>query len=185
MNNSENLLQPEEIKFLLNLARQVITDTANGVESNHPNYFSDNLKTKLGVFVTLHKNADLRGCIGTHTSDRPLYQTVSEMAVSAACRDPRFPPLRKSELDRIKIKVSVYLMSPTKVQSVDQIKLGEHGIIFKKGLRQSTFLPEVAVEQGWDKQTTFRYLSTKAGLSPDAWKQGAEFLIYKTQVFGE
>lgn len=143
------------------------------------------LQDKRGVFITIYKDGDLRGCIGRHESDLPLYQTVAQMAVSAACHDFRFPPLRKEELNEIKIKVSVYLMSPTEIKSLDQFELGKHGIIIEKAGRSATYLPEVATEQGWTKEETLSSLCQKAGLSPDAWREGTKFYIYATQVFGE
>ncbi len=178
-------LDEAQQKKLLEIARQSIEGYVK--EGRVPEFRVDDpvLLEKRGVFVTIFEDGDLRGCIGTHTSDMPLYRTVSDMAVESACRDPRFAPLRKDELDRINIKVSVYLMEPTKIEGPEQIVLGEHGIIFKKGLRSSTFLPEVAVEQGWDKEATLRHLAMKAGLPADAYKSGAEFYVYKTQVFGE
>ncbi len=140
---------------------------------------------KRGVFVTIYTDGGLRGCIGRHESDLPLYQTVAQMAVSAACRDPRFPPLRSEELDRIKIKVSVYLMSPTEIKSIDEFEVGKHGIIIEKAGASATYLPEVAEEQGWTKEETLSSLCQKAGLPPDAWREGTKFYIYATQVFGE
>ncbi|MCK4436444.1 AmmeMemoRadiSam system protein B [bacterium] len=140
---------------------------------------------KRGVFITITKDGALRGCIGRHESDLPLYQTVAQMAVSAACRDPRFPPLRNEELSQIKIKVSVYLMSPTEIKSLEEFDVGKHGIIVEKGHHSATYLPEVATEQGWTKEETLSSLCQKAGLPPDAWREGTKFSIYATQVFGE
>ncbi len=107
------------------------------------------------------------------------------MAVSAACRDPRFPPLRSEELNEIKIKVSVYLMSPTEIKSLEEFEVGKHGIIIEKAGASATYLPEVAKEQGWTKEETLSSLCQKARLSPDAWREGTKFYIYATQVFGE
>jgi AmmeMemoRadiSam system protein A len=135
--------------------------------------------------VTLYKGGYLRGCIGRHVTEHPLYKTVADMAVAAAFHDTRFPPVSESELDEIEIKISVYTMPVSPIASPYDIELGVHGIIFKKGMHQSTYLPEVAAEQGWDLETTLSNLSRKAGLGPDAWRQGAEFFVYKTEVFWE
>ena len=144
------------------------------------------MKERRGVFVTLNKHGMLRGCIGHHESDVPLHKLVPEMAVAAAFRDPRFPQLTRSELDDIKIKISVYLSNVYKIESIDEFEMGRHGIIMHKNGRGATYLPEVPIEAGWrSKEEELRSLCRKAGLPSDAWKEGAEFYVYETQVFGE
>ncbi|MGQ9854733.1 MAG: AmmeMemoRadiSam system protein A, partial [Candidatus Oleimicrobiaceae bacterium] len=144
------------------------------------------MKERRGVFVTITKHGELRGCIGHHESDVPLYKLVPQMAVASAFQDPRFPPLRKSELGEIKIKVSVYLTNVYQIDNLDHFVMGRHGIIMYKDGRGATFLPEVPVEAGWKtKEEELRNLCLKAGLPPDAWKQGATFYLYETQVFEE
>ena len=127
----------------------------------------------------------LRGCIGYHGNDIPLYQLVPDRAVSAAFRDSRFPPLSMEELDRIEIKVSVYLSNVYRIESLDEFELGQHGIILRKGDRGATFLPEVPIEAGWDKEEEMEQLCRKAGLPRGAWRENAELYVYATQVFGE
>jgi len=144
------------------------------------------MKEQRGVFVTITKRGELRGCIGHHESDVPLYKLVPQMAVASAFQDPRFPPLRKSELAEIKIKVSVYLTNVYQIDNLDQFVMGKHGIIMYKDGRGATFLPEVPIEAGWKtKEEELRNLCLKAGLPPEAWKQGAVFYLYETQVFEE
>lgn len=137
------------------------------------------------VFVTLRKHGRLRGCIGTLEAVAPLGEAVVDSAISAATRDPRFPPVTSDELDELDIHVSV--LSPLKkVDGPDEIQLGKHGIVVRQGFRSGVFLPEVAPEQGWDLPTTLSILCTeKAGLPPDAWKRGAELYVFTTQSFGE
>ena len=102
--------------------------------------YSDNLTKPIGAFVTLHKRGELRGCIGRFNADIPLYKVVQEMAVSAASHDYRFTPVRSSELNNIKIEVSV--LTPLKrITSIDEITLGKHGIYIKNELSLGTFLP--------------------------------------------
>ncbi|MBN1559247.1 AmmeMemoRadiSam system protein B [candidate division KSB1 bacterium] len=147
---------------------------------------NDVQRQKRGVFVTITKNGLLRGCIGHHESDMPLYQLVPHMAVAAAFDDPRFPPLAADELDDIKIKVSVYLTNVYKIASLAEFEMGVHGIIMRKGTHGATFLPEVPVEAGWRTvDEEMANLCRKAGLPSSAWKQGAEFWLYRTQVFDE
>lgn len=138
-----------------------------------------------GLFVTLHKRGELRGCIGYIEGIRPLSKALFEMADAAAFRDPRFPALRAEELDEIDIEIS--LLSPLqKVDSYRDIEIGKHGIILKKGMYQAVFLPQVATEQGWDLKTTLQHLCLKAGLSVDAFlKPDCRFFVFTAEVFSE
>ena len=172
-------------KELLRLARQAIVARIEGKGFPAVKPKTPELLHCRGVFVTILKDGRLRGCIGHHMDDEPLYQLVPKMAVTSAFGDWRFKKLRKDELDRIKIKVSCYTCRVYRAQSIDEFKVGEHGIIMLKGRSGSTFLPEVAVQQGWDRKTVLEQLCRKAGLAPSAWKQGAAFHLYKTQRFGE
>jgi AmmeMemoRadiSam system protein A len=181
-------LAEEEQRYLLESARGALESACMGgslPQSQPPSRLSHLLECR-GVFVSLHKETKLRGCVGRHTSDLPLYRLVPEMAVASGFQDPRFPPLRKEELKRVEIEISVYLSGIVTIDDPSDFQVGKHGIIFKKGAYASTFLPHVAVEQGWDRETTFRYLCMKAGLSADSWKDGdAEFAVYETQIFHE
>lgn len=144
------------------------------------------LKEKRGVFVTLTKKGLLRGCIGYHEADRPLYELVPDRAIAAAFSDPRFPALQSSELDEIEIKISVYLTNVYLAGSLDEFEMGKHGIIMIKDGRGATYLPEVPIEAGWkSKQEEMESLCQKAGLPPGAWKKDAQFYLYETQVFDE
>lgn len=145
------------------------------------------LKNKEGAFVTLHKQGALRGCIGSIIGDRPLHQTVRDMAVAAASEDPRFRPVTPDELKDIDIEISV-LSVPRVIKSADEIVLGKHGVIVSRGFRnRGLFLPQVAVETGWSKEMFLSELcSQKAGLPPDAWKDpNTRLEIFSAEVFGE
>jgi len=143
------------------------------------------LTEKRGVFVTITSRENLRGCIGQHESDIPLCQLTAQMAVAAACGDPRFPPVTKEELGGIKIKISVYLIPPTKIKDISEFEIGRDGIIIKKDDYSATYLPEVAIEQGWGREEVLSNLCLKAGLAPDVWQEGIELFIYRTQVLEE
>lgn len=179
-------LDAEAQKVLLTMAREAISQY---VQSRRIPTFApslDVLKEKRGVFVTLTEGDELRGCIGYHEADRPLYELVPDRAVAAAFEDTRFMPLAAEELARIKIKISVYLTNVYRINSLDEFKMGEHGIIMIKNGRGATYLPEVPVEAGWKTvREEMESLCQKAGLPRDAWKEGAEFHVYRTQVFGE
>jgi len=153
------------------------------------------LERKAGAFVTLKckmsddgrcigRGDDLRGCIGTIEPTDSVYDTVARRAASAALEDTRFPhKVAPEELPFITIEISV-LTPPESVKSADDIVIGKHGIILIAGWNRATFLPQVAPEQGWDRETTLRHLSRKAGLADDGWEK-AEFKVYEAIVFGE
>jgi len=144
------------------------------------------LLEELGAFVTLHEHGQLRGCIGSLTGREPLYLTVRDMAVEAAVRDPRFPSLELSELSDIVIEISV--LSPMKrVGSSDEVELGVHGVLVRKGFHSGVFLPQVATETGWTKEEFLDNLCLhKAGLDPKAWKdKTTELYVFTAEVFSE
>jgi AmmeMemoRadiSam system protein A len=134
----------------------------------------------------LHEHGRLRGCIGNIVTDTALYITVRDMAIASATSDPRFRRLKPEELSKVKIEISA--LSPLeKISSVDEIKLGTHGVLLKNGFRSGVFLPQVATETGWSKEEFLTNLCVeKAGLAPDAWKdKTTEIYIFSAQVFSE
>ena len=136
-----------------------------------------------GAFVTLKKNGMLRGCIGHIIADMPLCEVVAEMAIQAAVGDPRFPAVTMDELPEIEIEISV--LSPLKkVEDINDIKIGKHGLLLRKGFYSGLLLPQVPVEYGWDRMTFLRQLAVKAGLPPDEW-QGGELYSFTAEVFSE
>ena len=137
-----------------------------------------------GVFVTLHLNGRLRGCIGRFTSSDTLHATIREMAQSAAFDDPRFPALSKKEAQLVDIEVSV--LSPLKkIASIDEFKLGRDGIYMIKGSHHGTFLPQVAEETGWSTEEFLGHCARdKAGIGWDGWKE-AELYTYQTEIVKE
>ena len=137
-----------------------------------------------GVFVTLHLDGRLRGCIGRFTSSSTLHATIREMARSAAFSDPRFPALSRNEAHKIKIEVSV--LSPLKrIHSIDEFKLGRDGIYMIKGPYHGTFLPQVATETGWTTEEFLGHCARdKAGIGWNGWKD-AELYTYQTEIVEE
>lgn len=142
------------------------------------------MRRTMGAFVTLHQHGELRGCIGEIVPRRPLFEAVMDQAVNAGVGDYRFPPVGLDELDGVVFEISA-LTAPVEVESYRDIVLGRHGIVFYKGGRSAVFLPQVAVEQKWDRATTLSYLAQKAGLQPDAWKEGGRFEVFEAIVFSE
>ncbi|MBN1523526.1 MAG: AmmeMemoRadiSam system protein A [Spirochaetales bacterium] len=177
-------LSVSEKKLLLEAARASITAACTQLK---PPVFTptETLKTKCGAFVSLHKQGNLRGCIGYITGIAPLLQTVMEMAVSAGFQDPRFPPLKESELSHLEIEISV--LSPLhRIRSVDEIIVGTHGIIMKKGGYSGLLLPQVATEYNWNRDEFLSHTCQKAGLPSDSWKhRDAEIQIFSAIIFSE
>lgn len=180
------MLNEEQKEKLLQIARGAISNYFENNRNTVVSVDDPKLNEKMGVFVTLRMAGELRGCIGRMVGDQPLARTVADMALEAAFSDPRFAPLTQEELEAVKIEISV--LSPMrKVGSADEIELGKHGVMVKKGFRTGVFLPQVADETGWSKEEFLANLcSHKAGLSADAWRDGsAELYVFSAEVFGE
>jgi uncharacterized protein len=144
---------------------------------------------KRGVFVTLTENGFLRGCIGHPFPDSTLEEAIMDSAISAATRDPRFPPVGEDELDDIVVEVTV-LTPPEKINAPpkelpNHIEIGRHGLIVKQGYCQGLLLPQVAPENNMDSIDFLNHTCLKAGLSPDAWLKGAEVSCFEGQIFKE
>jgi len=145
---------------------------------------SDEMRRPRAAFVTLKKNSLLRGCIGDIFPQRPLYKSVMLNAINACVNDMRFPQVSEDECKDITIEISA-LTAPEPVASPDEIRIGIDGVVLKKDGQSAVFLPQVAPEQGWDVDQMLTQLSLKAQLPPDAWKEGASFLVFQAIVFGE
>ncbi|MDD3318339.1 MAG: TIGR00296 family protein [Methanosarcina sp.] len=142
-----------------------------------------------GVFVTLTENGLLRGCIGHPLPDSTLEDAIMDSAISAAVRDPRFPPVGEDELKDIIVEVTI-LTQPEKINArpeelPDRIEIGKHGLIVKQGYCQGLLLPQVAPENEMDSIEFLGHTCLKAGLSPDAWLKGAEVSCFEGQIFKE
>lgn len=148
-----------------------------------PSPKEETLLKALGVFVTLHRNGALRGCIGTMQSAEPLYMTTARMAYAAAFQDHRFPPLRPEEWPQCDLELSV-LGPLTPCPDPSQIEIGKHGLLLVHAGKSGVFLPQVPVEQGWQLATYLEQLCYKAGLPAGSWKApGAQLYWYEAFVF--
>jgi hypothetical protein len=179
-------LNQNEKKELLAIARQSVeTYIRTGqIPKFHSNLFYLNQKT--GAFVTLKRQGQLRGCIGTFETDIPLYQVVSKMAVAAASQDFRFTPVQEEELDKLEYEISI--LSPLqKIDDWRKIEVGRHGVQVKKGTKSGIFLPQVAVENNWSKEEFLQNLClNKAGLPKNCYLDPeTELYVFTAQVFGE
>jgi len=150
-------------------------------------------KQKSGVFVTLttFPDDDLRGCIGYPEPVAPLIEALMDAAVSAASRDPRFPPVREKELNRIRVEVSL-LTPPEEIkvkkrkELVTCVEVGKDGLIMQRGWARGLLLPQVPVEWGWDTEEFLCQACVKAGMTPDSWLQeGTRCFKFQAEVFSE
>jgi len=173
----------DEQKELLQKARKSIVHFLETGKRGTPEPpLSDGILNQIaGAFVSVYVKGELRGCIGNFAKNEVLNNLVQRMAVSAAC-DYRFENLHKEELDDLELEISV--LSPLKkIESVNEIELGKHGIYIKKGLNSGTFLPQVAQKTGWSLEEFLGHCaSDKAGLGWDDWKD-AEIYIYEAFIF--
>ncbi len=184
--NNEFKLTEEDKKTLLNIARKTLENYIKHGQS--PDFdesnFSDNIKRELGAFVTLKIDGKLRGCIGRFMPSQPLWQVVRDMTIAAATEDPRFKPVSPKEIDKINIEISV-LTPLRRINSIDEVIPGKHGIYVRYGINSGTLLPQVATENNWNAKEFVGYCCKyKAGLDFDCWKY-AELYVYEAIVFDE
>ncbi|MEO0077412.1 MAG: AmmeMemoRadiSam system protein B [candidate division WOR-3 bacterium] len=178
-------LDEAEKQSLLEIARATLESCVAGRELPAVKPLTARLSEQRGVFVTLHKQGQLRGCIGYIEGVKPLYQAVADMAVSASTEDPRFRPVTPAELRDIDIEITV--LSPLQpIPCPDSVDVGRHGVVIRKSGRGAVFLPQVPIEQGWDRDTYLTELCRKAGLPAQAWREkDAALFVFTGQVFGE
>ena len=179
-------LSPEARADLLALARGTLDAHFRGWPP--PRLASDRAETfgePRGLFVSLHKSGDLRGCIGTLAPTGDVTRVVSEFALRAAFEDPRFAPLAEEELPDCRIEISV-LTAPEPIASPEEIEIGRHGLILELGPRRGLLLPQVATEWGFDAERFLDEVSRKAGFPPGAWRRpDAKLWTFQAEVFSE
>ncbi len=177
-------LTPSDKKAMLTFARKTISRILTTGTVPLARGFEARLQQPRGVFVTLRKKGDLRGCIGRMIADEPLARLVGVMSLQAAFNDKRFPQLTADELKDIEIEISV--LTPMKqVAGADDIVVGRDGVLLAKDGYSAVFLPQVATEQGWNREQMLDHLCLKAGLTVGSWKKGAKFSTFQAIVFSE
>ncbi|MCP4147235.1 MAG: AmmeMemoRadiSam system protein A [bacterium] len=174
----------EEKKELLSLARKTIFNFLKEGTRPHAETSNQKFLEKRGVFVTLHKNGELRGCIGYPLPVKQLIQAITDNSISSSTEDYRFPTVTLEEMETIDIEISI-LTVPRKVESHTEVEVGRDGIMISKGFNKGLLLPQVPVEQGWELEEYISYGCLKAGLSQDEWKRGVEIETFEGIVFGE
>ena len=178
-------LTAEEKALLHRIAKQAIETRLNNTKPAKIDLPSSapRLKEPRGAFVTLHKKGELRGCIGSLVAERPLAETMSEMAIAAAFQDPRFPPLSASEMNDVEIEISV-LTPFRKIETIDEIQVGLHGIYMKRNGYSGLLLPQVATVYRWDRTTFLEQTCRKCRLPTDAWKdKETEIYVFSADIF--
>lgn len=189
---ADDQLTVNERDYLLQLARESLLPGVQG--KSLPNLDINTMPSRLrepgATFVTLTKNQELRGCIGSLEATRSLAEDVRVHAVAAALEDYRFPPVQESELSQISIEIS-RLTIPQKIkyqhpdEILSQIRPGFDGVVIKKGIRRATFLPQV-----WEKvpevETFMEMLCRKMGAASDCWRASSvEIFTYQVEKFKE
>jgi AmmeMemoRadiSam system protein A len=186
--STKTMLNPSQRMKLLEIARKTLELSLAGSAIDLEVPVEEVLLEKgFGVFVSLHRGKDLRGCIGCFESATPLWHTVAEFAV-ASSRDSRFVlrPVTLQELADIQIEISV--LSPVeRVQKYDQAILGQHGIVVEKGSHKGVLLPQVAADTGWSLEEFWSYCAEhKAGLRADSYLDPTvNLFVFSAEVFGE
>jgi uncharacterized protein len=177
------MISTDDRRALLGLARAAITAHLHGLPPPLPGP-APIMSRVAGVFVSLHQDRALRGCIGHVEGDRPLSRSVPEMAVAAATCDPRFPPVTAEEFQDIRIELSV-LADLEPIAGAGDVEVGRHGLLVEHRGQRGLLLPQVAVEWRWDAETFLTQTCQKAGLPRDAWTSGASISRFAAEVFSE
>ncbi len=173
-------------RYLLDVARRSLeTMVRQRPYSPDPPEEGSPLDRDDGVFVTLKRREQLRGCIGRIAAGgQALPESVASLARSAAREDPRFPPLRGEELDDLRIEVTI--LSPLEpIDGPEQVEIGRHGLVVERGGRRGLLLPQVATENGWDARRFVERTCWKAGLPEDAWRDGGRLYRFEAVFFAE
>lgn len=177
-------LLSDEKRFLLQIARSAIEAALTHGKSPQIASPGGNLAAPRGAFVTLHRNGRLRGCIGRVLAAESLACVVAECAIAAATGDPRFYPLRPSEVRDLQIEVSA--LSIPKEVSAEELQPGIHGAIISRGEHRGILLPQVAVDHGWARERFLDETCEKAGLPPGAWHDSATRIeVFTAEVFSD
>lgn len=177
-------LSQAEKGILLRIARETLTEYLT--EGTTPDFTPEEpgLLQQVAAFVTLRRHdGELRGCIGRVEVSQPLYRTVQDCVISAATNDFRFPSVTARELDDIAIEISA--LSPFQlIDRPEEIEIGRHGLLIRKGFRVGLLLPQVASDRGWDRDEFLHAICLKAGLPTGDWAD-ADLYVFSAEVFEE
>jgi AmmeMemoRadiSam system protein A len=177
------LLTEEQRQFLLHVARMAMTNAVTGHEAPSPDAVL--LPDASGVFVTIKRRGQLRGCLGTLQNLHGLAAEVARCAIDSARDDPRFAPVCVEELPDVSLDISILGPLEEIVPGPDAFTIGLHGLVAEQGRRRGLLLPQVAIEFGWNGEQFLSQTCVKAGLPRDAWRQGATVYRFAAEVFGD
>jgi uncharacterized protein len=168
---------------LLDIARAaVVAQVAGQVPAPTP---AADFPSATGAFVTLKRAGQLRGCLGTLDCKQSLAEEVARCAASAAHDDPRFEPIRATELPDLHVEVSVLgPLEEIDPRGPEAVVIGRHGLVVERGSHRGLLLPQVAPEWGWNRDQFLAHACRKAGLPVDAWQHGAKVYRFEADVFG-
>lgn len=183
-------LEESEQQTLLQIARSTVTEYLQSggtpVLELDAGELTPRVKSLGAAFVTLRNDGELRGCIGHTFPVAPLYQSVADNAYQAAM-DPRFrqDPVTAEEISEIEIEISV-LTPMRRLLDPQKVRVGVDGLLIARGRNRGVLLPQVPIEQGWDREEFLAAACLKAGLRTDAWRDPqTELYRFSAQVFGE
>src|SRR6187200_1900883 len=177
------MISEADEKPLLSIARQALE--ARVVGDRPPDVVcSGPLALRCGAFVSIHSGDKLRGCLGRLSPSSPLGATLVYLGGALADSDPRFPPVSPDELPLLQMEIS--LLTPERaISSIDELTVGQHGVIVEQGRSRGLLLPQVATEFGWDRETFLEHACMKAGLPREAWRTGARILVFEARIFAD
>ena len=177
-------LTEDDQQLLLQIARNSVRSYLLSQSPRLPDLPAGGLTETRGIFVSIHRQDELRGCIGNLHPAGPLFRSAAECAIAAAVGDPRFMPLMPGELDEVEFEISV--LSPMQyVHNVAEIEIGRHGLLITRKNSRGLLLPQVAATCGWSRQRFLEEVCKKAGLPPDDWKDGATIHCFSAFIFGD
>jgi len=182
-------LTDEEGILAVRLAR-VELEKRIGVSRQVPPPLTPVFSEKRGVFVTLTRDGELRGCIGYPYPHLPLADAIRDAAISAALGDPRFPQVDAQELPLLRVEITI-LTLPEFLEGDPEtrpgtIEVGRHGLIVQGMGRSGLLLPQVPVEWGWNRREFLDHTCMKAGLPPGCWKgREVDVFTFEGQIFHE
>ncbi|HOT07464.1 MAG: hypothetical protein A4E45_00711 [Methanosaeta sp. PtaB.Bin039] len=184
------MLGKEEGRFAVEMARRSLTEYLKRRERIRPQGLPPVFSEERGVFVTLHLDGQLRGCIGYPYPVMPLGQAIVDSAVQAGTGDPRFSPVTLAELQDIEFEVTILtrpeIMTGERSRLAGSVQVGRHGLLVRRGPFSGLLLPQVASECGLDPEDFLCQTCLKAGLPVDAWlDRETEVQCFEAQIFSE
>lgn len=178
------MLSDAQKEALVGIARRsMVRQIGEGCREKAP---SGDFPDALGVFVTIKRRGELRGCLGTLQCRAGLAEEIARCAADSASADPRFPPIAPDEIPDLSIELSILGgLEPIDPHADGAVVVGRHGLVVERGSQRGLLLPQVATERGWTPVQFLRQTCVKAGLPADAWQNGARVFRFEAEVFGE